>query len=182
MQAEQAARREFGNVDLIKDMTRDMWGWRWLVDVAGDARFGLRMLHKSPGFTTVAVLTLALGVDLNAGIFSMVDGVLLRSLSRPHADRMVFVREGTRHELYFADSWGAYLAWRKQGREFMRAAAFWPATCYVSRDAKPPREVSALGHGLYHSPLACKGAPRPAVWRRRSEARCARMWFAKEKA
>ncbi len=49
-QAEGAARREFGNVELVKEVTRDVWGWRWLEDLYEDARFGLRMLWKNPGF------------------------------------------------------------------------------------------------------------------------------------
>jgi hypothetical protein len=61
-EAQAGARREFGNVGLVKDVARDTWGWRWLEDLYDDARFGMRTLLKNPGFTIVAILSLALGI------------------------------------------------------------------------------------------------------------------------
>src|ERR1700686_1462957 len=75
--AERAARREFGNMGLVKDVTRDVWGWIWLRDIADDARYGMRMLLKNPGFAIVAVLSLALGIGATTAVFSVVYGVLV---------------------------------------------------------------------------------------------------------
>src|SRR5438132_11940940 len=75
--AEQAARREFGNVELVKEVTRDVWGWRWLRDVVDDARYGMRVLLKNPGFTVAAVVAIALGVGINGGICTELHGAEL---------------------------------------------------------------------------------------------------------
>jgi len=88
-EAEQAARREFGNVGLVKEVTRDVWGWRWLRDAAEDARYGLRMLAKNPGFAIVAILSLALGIGATTAMFSVVYGVLVNPYPYANSDRMV---------------------------------------------------------------------------------------------
>src|SRR5690348_13551107 len=88
-EAERAARREFGNVGLVKEATRDLWGWAWLRDVAEDARYGLRMLLKNPGFAIVAILSLALGIGATTAVFSVVYGVLVNPYPYANSDRMV---------------------------------------------------------------------------------------------
>jgi predicted permease len=87
--AERAARREFGNPSLVKEVTRDIWGWRWLSDIGNDARYGLRMLLKNPGFTCVAILSLALGIGATTAVFSVVYGVLVNPYPYANSDRMV---------------------------------------------------------------------------------------------
>jgi macrolide transport system ATP-binding/permease protein len=91
--AERGARREFGNVGLVREVTRDVWGWKWLEDLYEDLRYGLRVLHRSPGFTIAAVLAIALGIGLNVGIFSVLNGAALRLLPIPGADEMVSVNQ-----------------------------------------------------------------------------------------
>src|SRR5258707_3499409 len=88
-EAERAARREFGNVGLVKEFTRDVWGWRWLRDIADDARYGMRMLLKNPGFAIVAILSLALGIGATTAVFSVVYGVLVNPYPYANSDRMV---------------------------------------------------------------------------------------------
>ena len=90
-EATAAARREFGNVTLTEEDSREVWQWPSLESFVADIRFGARTLRKSLAFTAIAVFTLALGIGANTAIFSLVNGILLVSLPFPKADRLVSV-------------------------------------------------------------------------------------------
>ena len=89
--ARYSARREFGNATRVKEICREMWSFASLETFWRDLRYGARALAKNPGFTVVAVLAIALGIGVNTGIFSVLNGVALRLLPIPRAEQIVSV-------------------------------------------------------------------------------------------
>jgi predicted permease len=116
--AEQGARREFRNVGLVKEVTRDIWGWGSLERLMQDLHFGWRMIAKSPGFTVVAVLTLAIGIGANTALFSVVNAVLLNPLPFPEPVQLVALHESKPNFDAGSISLPNFEDWRRNNRTF----------------------------------------------------------------
>ncbi len=117
-EALRAARREFGNMTQVKEDVREMWGWTTFERLAQDARYAVRTLRRTPVFTAVAVLSLALGIGANTSVFSILDAVLLKSLpvSRPGELRIfTWTRHGD--EPVGMDSHSGYSVYDDRGRD-----------------------------------------------------------------
>ena len=149
--ARQAARREFGNVELVQQVTRDQWGWRWLEELLQDLRYGARTLRKNPGFTLIAVLTLALGIGANTAIFSLVNGILLRPLPYDQPDRLVQVTG------FYPK--GAFAAMRSRMQSMDVAAYAEGYECNLTGQGVPARLTATLVSADLFSVL---GAPAEA--------------------
>ena len=121
-----SARRSFGNPTLYKEQCRDMWTFRWMELLGQDLRYAVRTLRKSPGFTVVAVLTLALGIGANTAIFSVVNAVMLRPLPYPQPERLVELWGNVKRAQVErrGASYPDYSDWRAQSRSFESMAAF----------------------------------------------------------
>ena len=126
-QAEKAARREFGNVALVEQRSREVWQWPAIESIWADVRFSLRQLVKSPAFTITAVATLALGIAVNTTMFSMVSAFLLGRVPGSETERLVVVSSVNPDGTFQADtnpvSAPNYLAWSRDTRVFSAMAA-----------------------------------------------------------
>src|SRR5229473_432316 len=117
-EATAAARREFGNVTLVEQDSRTVWRWPSIENFLMDIRYGLRMLRKNPGFTAVAVLTLALGIGANTAIFTAFDALVLRPLPVKDPDSLAAVFRTTPGEPHGRLSYPDYLYYRDHNRSF----------------------------------------------------------------
>jgi len=90
-EAESKAKREFGNITLFEERSRETWDWLFVESLLGDVKFAVRSLRRTPGFSALAVLILALGIGVNAAIFSVVHGVILRPLAYRDPGRLVSI-------------------------------------------------------------------------------------------
>lgn len=138
-EAERDARDRFGRTIHIKELSWDVRGGGWLETLWQDVRYGARMLRRQPGFSFVAVLTLAMGIGANTAIFSVVNGVILKSLNFPNPERLVALSETSKEAPVMAVAYPNYLDWRAQQTVFENLAARMPAGGVLTGDGEPER-------------------------------------------
>jgi putative ABC transport system permease protein len=124
-EARHAALRAFGNPTLIREQTRAIWSWNWLESLARDLSLSLRTLRRTPGFTVIAILVMALGIGANVALFTVVRGILLKPLPFQDPDRLVMLYEAGLQEEDTAPNvvaGGMYAEWKKENRSFSSLA------------------------------------------------------------
>ena len=116
--AESAARREFGNLGLVERDGREVWRWSMVETLLMNIRFGMRSLRKNPGFTIVAVATLALGIGATSAIYSVTYATLLAPMPYPKPEQLVMVWSQVQHRRVWGASAGDFLDWKRQSTVF----------------------------------------------------------------
>jgi predicted permease len=148
--AEFRARREFGNVALIEERSREVWQWPSVESMWADLRLAVRRLGKAPGFAATALLTLAIGIGANTAVFSVVNSVLLKPLAYQHAEQLVALRLEAPGAAGLADfanglrlSGSMYFTFAEQNRTFQSLGIWARNTANVTGVAQP-EEVHAI--------------------------------------
>ena len=137
-EARYAALRKFGNVTRVKEETWEVWSFVWLEQLWQDVLFGLRQLRRSPGFTAIAVVTLALGIGANTAIFSVVDAVLVRPLPFRNPAQLVWLRETQAMMGDYPLTGPDYLDWQAQSQTLKETALFdWGQSFNASGAGEP---------------------------------------------
>ena len=146
-EARRLAAIELGGVEQLKEEIREVRAGYDLEALFQDVRFGLRMLLKTPGFTVVAVVTLGLSIGANTAIFSLVNGVLLRPLPFPDAQRIIYI-EGKNPAAGISESNISFLDftdWSQQTDLFASTAAYWTGEAHLGADGAEPERVPRAG-------------------------------------
>jgi putative ABC transport system permease protein len=132
-EAVHAARRTLGNTTLLKEAIREMSGWTSLERLTQDLRYGVRLLRRSPGFSIVAILTLALGIGANTAIFSVVNAFLLRPLPFADSSRLMRLWSNTGS----ITSYPNFLDWKTESRSFEQVEAYVPRSFNITGGDRP---------------------------------------------
>jgi predicted permease len=145
-EARRAARLEAGSVEQIKDEVRDVRKGSFLDSAVQDLRYGLRLLRRSPGFTTLAVLTIGIGIGANSAIFSVVNGVVRKPLAYPDAERLMFITSQF-PTLNFNKFWISppeYFEFKENTKAFLGVGAYTTGAMNLSEGDRPERVNTAF--------------------------------------
>ena len=143
--AAREARREFGNVTTVREVTTDMWSGQAFERLTQDIRWAVRSLRRAPGFTLVAILTLALGMGANSAIFSVVNGVLLEPLPFPHPERLVYIMSQfpTLGFDQFPVDAAEFMELRERSHAFQEVGAYSAGAVNIEGDGQQPARVTS---------------------------------------
>jgi predicted permease len=158
-EARRAALIELGGREQVKEKVRESRAGHQLETLWRDLRYGLRMLRRSPGFSTVAVLLLALGIGANTAIFSVVDAVLLKMLPVKDPEQLVLLSHNWKHGDNDSFSYSVYERFRDHNQALSGVLAYYPLRLTVSVDGQPEPAINGqLVTGSYYQLLGVNAA------------------------
>lgn len=147
--AHYAARRAFGNPTAIREQTREVWSWNWIESLSRDLRYGLRTLGRTPSFTFIAIMVMALGIGANVALFTVVRSVLLKPLPYRNPGRLALIYEADNSQRH-PSPWlpvdaGSFWVWQRSAQSLAQMAMVSPFQGYnVSAEGgKLPEVVQA---------------------------------------
>ena len=143
--ARQAALRQFGNFELVAEVTRGKWGFTWLEQALNDVRYAARGFVRTPLFSAIVIATLALGIGSSTTIFSLLDGILLHALPFPESNRLMILGELPPKTSKLNVVWmNNFVAWKERNHSFQSMAAFMSLPMNLLVD-KGSEQVPGLG-------------------------------------
>lgn len=139
-----AAQRQFGGIEQVKEFAREQRSWVWLEHFLQDLRFAARGLRKNPGFTVVAVLTLAFGIGVNTAMFTALQSVLMRDLPYPESERLVEVFRASPQSQRWPHAPANFLDQQSHNTVFERMAAFTGKAFNLAESGQPAERVRGM--------------------------------------
>jgi predicted permease len=168
-EARYAARRAFGNVTRTHEDVRAVWTRRWLDEIVQDVRYALRTLRKSPAFTSIAVLTIALGIGANTAMFSVVNAAILKPLAYPQPEQLRFLTTRASDGGHGSLSPAEYWEFTEINQSFSVVGAFVTGEVNLSPRDRPRRATRVSVNAELLEALAVR--PERGRWFRREETR-----------
>jgi predicted permease len=155
-EAQRQAVLQFGGAEAVKEDCREQSRGFWLETLWSDVRYGVRMMARSPGFTLVAILTLALGIGANTAIFSVVNGVLLNPLPFPHPEELVSLSESKPNFATGSISYLNFRDWQRNNHTFSSMAISRPISFSLTGSGEAEQLTAELLSSDYFSLLGVK--------------------------
>ena len=170
-EAARSARREFGDVTTVREVTSDMWSGQSIERLIQDVRWAVRGLLRSPAFTLLAVFTLALGIGANSAIFSVLNGVLLEPLPFPHPEQLVYITSQfpkLGFDQFPVDA-AEFLEFRERNRSFQDVGAYVTSSVNIGGDGQQPARVTTgvASASLFKTLAVRRSTAVRSRWRRR---------------
>jgi macrolide transport system ATP-binding/permease protein len=151
-EAERTARREFGNVALIEERSREVWQWPTVESILADFRYTLRQLYRAPGFAVTAIVVLALGIGASIAIFAFVDAALLEPLPYADPNRLMAVNESSAESPLWPLTYPDFVDWQRMNKSLSSLDVFSGAGYLVrTRDGAQPVTAGRVSGGFFRT-------------------------------